>query len=94
MEEFTSFNVKPTVGFTLSWAGVTPAPSESGRRWRTSKRGYLIGLIVDSSAIEVIIWLSPTTLFTRITRALSWSGSNLVPTRGLAAKNRSTNSKL
>ncbi len=25
--EITLFNVKPTVGFTLPWAGVTPAPS-------------------------------------------------------------------
>jgi len=26
--EITLFNVKPTVGFTLPWAGVTPAPRE------------------------------------------------------------------
>jgi len=25
--EITLFNVKPAVGFTLPWAGVTPAPS-------------------------------------------------------------------
>jgi hypothetical protein len=25
--EITLFNVNPTVGFTLPWAGVTPAPS-------------------------------------------------------------------
>jgi len=28
---FTYLNVKPTVGFTLPWAGVTPVPSEKTR---------------------------------------------------------------
>src|ERR1700677_1895293 len=60
-----------------------------------SERGkegtYLIELNPDLSAIEVIIWLSLTTLPTSITRTLSWSGSNLAPRRGLAAKSRSTN---
>ena len=26
--EITSLNVKPAVGFTLPWAGVTPAPGD------------------------------------------------------------------
>jgi hypothetical protein len=30
--EITLFNVKTTVVFTLSWAGVTPAPSERKMR--------------------------------------------------------------
>jgi len=27
-DEITLLNVKPAVGFTLPWAGVTPAPGE------------------------------------------------------------------